>query len=192
MEKISIQSKSFIILFFIALVGTFLATNFYVDFQKTQSSSFYQHAGNIISYSPPAKHQTNSNLIETAQAEEPAPLVDTLAWKTYSNSEFKLQFKYPEDWQIKNGKAIAGFKVIEIDPGAKFFNIKIYISPKNFYGIDGLPASVETINNNAFINTRDLLYAVKTDSFSYTFDVGQSLSLKPKFKTLVHTVQFLP
>ena len=53
---------------------------------------------------------------------------------------------YSPDWKILPLKK-NGFTVLQVDPGAKYYNIKIYVSPKEFYIMDGLPTTAETIDN---------------------------------------------
>ncbi|MFA5991350.1 MAG: hypothetical protein WC794_03840 [Candidatus Doudnabacteria bacterium] len=179
MSKLSSQTKSFIVLFGLAVIGTYLCTMLWPDIASFNFKSYtYQ-------YSPIPK-----NLDKPIAQAESAPVVDTATWKDYSNTDLGLSFKYKPDWKVKDVITKKDFKIIEIDPGAKFYNIKIYVSPKEFYVMEGLPTKTETIAGKEALNVNDLLYGIKTDTNYYTFDIGLSLSLVPDFMAMVHSVQF--
>ena len=119
----------------------------------------------------------------------PAP-VDTSAWKTYENEKFGMSFKYKDGWKILPATSKDGFTVLQVDPGTKYYNMKIYVSPKEFYIMDGLPATTETISGQTALNVNNALYGIKANGLYYTFDLGLSMSLLPYFNALVHSVQF--
>jgi len=48
--------------------------------------------------------------VEESSAEE----IDTSDWKTYRNEEFGFEFKYPEEWEIKNYSEEHGHLTLEI------------------------------------------------------------------------------
>ena len=83
-----------------------------------------------------------------------------------------------------------GFTILQVDPGPRFYNIKIYISPKEFYIMDGVPAKTETIGGQTALNADNALYGIEANNIYYTFDVGLSMSLVPDFDALVHSVKF--
>ncbi len=178
MKKISPQSKSFIILVFIAVIGSFLCLRLWADLLDDQVV--------IVHATKPKTTQNKRVEITPVQPQ----IVNTSTWKTYTNKDLSLSFLYKPDWKILPIKTKAGFTVIQIDPGAKFFNIKIYISPKEFYLMDGLPTKTENIAGQEAYNVNNQLYGIKAHSLFYTFDIGQSLSLTPDFDALVNSVEF--
>ncbi len=179
MSKFSLQTKSFIVLFSLAVVGTYLCTLLWPDLASFSFKTYtYQVSPSI---------QNLNNTVPQAPAIQ---MTDTSAWKNYSNAEYGLSFKYNPDWKIKNVVSKNGFQIIEIDPGAKYYNIKIYISPKEFYVMDGLPTKTETIAGKSTLNVNNILYGIKTEANYFTFDIGLSLSLTPDFMAMVHSVQF--
>lgn len=179
MSKFSSQTKSFIVLFGLVIIGSYLCIMLWPDIASFNYKSYtYQSAPTPQNFSKP-----------TIQAPT-VPTVDTSTWKDYSNANLGLSFKYKPDWKVKDIEAKKDFKIIEIDPGPKFYNIKIYISPKEFYVMEGLPTKTETIAGKEALNVNNLLYGIKTDANYFTFDVGLSLSLTPDFVAMVHSVQF--
>ena len=118
-------------------------------------------------------------------------IADTSTWKDYTDTKYGLSFKYNPEWKIKPwAKNKEGFDVLEIDPGSKFYNIKLYASDKSYYVMDGLPTEKTTIGGLQAVDVSDLLYGVKKGSTYLTFDVGLSLSLKPQFNGLVESIKF--
>ncbi len=180
MSKISPQTKSFIFLFGLAIVGTYLCVMLWPDMASFTYKSYSYRA-------TPAPNNINNEL---AAEPPPLPAVDTSSWKDYTNAEFGFSFKYNPDWKIKTIQQKKDFNVLEIDPGPKYYNIKVYVSPKEFYVMDGLPAKDEIIDGRTAFNVSNLLYGIKTEKYYYTFDVGLSTSLAPNFSALVHSVKF--
>lgn len=176
-KKISLQSKSFAILFIIAFLGTYIS---YVhNKEATVNSTLNSEPSNNYYFQK----------FKIVQADKTEKNINTSNWKTYSNKKWGLSFRLPENWQVKNTKNIGDFSVFEIDPGKKYYNMYVYASPKSFYAMDGLPTTTEKIAGLDVLNVNDLLYGVKTENY-FTFDIGVSLKLKDVFKALVHTVQF--
>jgi hypothetical protein len=175
MKKVSAQSKSFIILFALAVFGTYLCLALW-----PRSINPLSTPETIIRYDLPNK---------TPQALSATP-ISTEGWKNYSNKDLHLSFMYSPSWKILPVKTISGFSVLQIDPGAKYYNIKIYLSPKEFYLMDGLPTQQETIDGQPAQNVENALYGIKANNLFYTFDVGLSMSLVPEFDALVHSVKF--
>ncbi|MCX6797217.1 MAG: hypothetical protein NTX98_01935 [Candidatus Doudnabacteria bacterium] len=181
------QTKSFVILLAIAIAGTYfcllLAKSVFkkANYQKTPQDSRTEQ---IISY----KNGQNNSLLNQANAEEPE--INTTNWKTYSDQKYKFSFKYNPEWKIKPWAKQDGYNVLEIDPGKKYYNIKIYTSLKDFYVMGGLPTQEVLVGGEKALNVSDLLYGVKKGDYYYTFDIGLSLSLKPQFDALVKTIKF--
>ena len=187
-KKSSPQTKSFVILFFIALLGTFfsLVTAFKVISPKYWDMS--QKPSGFNSYN---KVNYNSNEpVKQVLAAEIEPTIDTSNWKEYVNTKYSFSFKYSPDWKILSAKQTGDYEVIEIDPGAKFYNIKLYISDKNYYVMEGLPTTEVDINGQKALSVSDLLYGVQKNSLFFTLDLGRSLSLKPQFNALVKSLVF--
>jgi len=115
---------------------------------------------------------------------------DTTGWPTYTDKESGLSFQYKPGWKVLAPIKKAGFRIIQIDPGKKYYNIKIYISPEQFYIMDGLPATGETIGGAPALNVNNALYGIRANNLYYTFDVGLSMSLLPDFNGLVHSATF--
>jgi hypothetical protein len=181
-KKISPQSKSFIILFVLAIVGTYLC------FMLWGSLTLPPNTG-IMANSAANPAQTPLSLVPTPT---PVPPVDTSAWQTYTSAKYNFSFKYPSDWKILAAKSLTGgYDVIQVDPGAKYYNIKIYVSPQGYYIMGGLPTTSETIGGQPAQNVKNELYGITDNGLYYTFDVGWSMSLVPKFDALVHSVEFL-
>jgi hypothetical protein len=183
MPKISAQSKTFIALFCFAVVGTYLCLLLWAN-----------SAGNISVKPNSVTHtQTKVTNVDTAPTPTPVPTtpaVDTSGWKTYNDSKDGLSFLYKPGWKVLPAVNKDGYIVLQIDPGSKYYNIKIYINPKEFYVMDGLPTKTETIDGQTALNVNDALYGIEANKNYYTFDVGMSMSLVPDFSALVHTVKF--
>lgn len=163
-----------------AIFGTCLSVFLWANStNKTSKTIVYNN-----SESNPEQTQTSSPL----QPESNINTVDTSTWKTYSNNDFS--FKYNPEWKVLPETQKDGYTILQVDPGSKFYNIKIYISSSDFYVMSGLPSVTEKINNKEAINVSNLLYGIKHKDKYYTFDIGLSLSLKPLFNALVHSVEF--
>ena len=181
MTEITKHSKSFVLLFGIAFVGAFLA--FFVSSKNRNSNP--QEADSegyrVITYSPKA----------SAQSDEPQITVDTSTWETYTNAEHGLSFKHDPDWNIRSvAKNQDGYYEIIIDPGLKYDNFRVYISPDDYYAMSGVPTTRNQIGGAEAINLDGAVLGVKHNSTYYTFDLGASLSLKPYFTALIDTVEF--
>jgi len=178
MRKTSPQTKSFIILFALAVFGTYLCAALW-----SGSFSASTTPDTVITSAFPRPQMSPGNL-------SAAPQTDTSGWKTYSNKDLKISFLYKPGWKVLPAKTSSGFTVLQVDPGAKYYNIKIYISPKEFYVMDGLPTTQETIDGQTALNVQNALFGVYANNLFYTFDVGLSMSLVPDFDGLVHSVKF--
>jgi hypothetical protein len=180
------QTKSFLILFGIAVVGV------YLSFMLSNNLTGGNPGNN---YSAVYYNQTTSKLAGTAMASAaglpPFKTIDTSNWKTYTEAEHGLSFKYDPAWTVLPGKTDKdGYFVLQIDPGLKFYNIKIYISKTSFFAMDGLPAVTQIIANETAINVSNLLYGIHRGAYYYTFDNGLSTNMIDGFNALVRTVKF--
>jgi len=129
-------------------------------------------------------------MINQAVAAEPEVVVDTSNWKEYTNKTYGFSFKYNPDWQIKQFVKKGDFNLLEIDPGKKYYNIKIYVSQNEFFAMGGLPIKETIISGLKASNVADLLYGIQKEPDYFTFDNGQSVSLKPQFNALVNSLKF--
>ncbi len=179
MSKFSPQTKSFIVLFSLAVVGTYLCTMLWPDLASFSYKSYTYQAS-------PTIQNINNDAVQIPAI----PVVDVTNWKEYQNTDYGFSFKYNPDWKVKTITTKKDFKILEIDPGAKYYNIKIYISPKEFYVMDGLPTKTETIAGKEALNVSNILYGIKSGDNYFTFDIGLSLSLTPDFVAMVHSVKF--
>ncbi len=177
MNKISPQTKSFIILFGVVIIGTYLSLGLWSELSDKR-------------YGFKQDYQVNDQQQPAVQGQDNVPAVDTSAWKTYSNPTYKVSFLYKPDWKVFDPIKKDGFTVIQIDPGAKFYNIKIYISPTDYYIMGGLPARTEPIGGQTALNVSNALFGIQANNLYYTFDVGLSMSLVPDFAALVRSVKF--
>lgn len=181
------QSKSFLVLLVLILIGSYLCLTIWWLYLSGPTQNYSGRFGS--NYQMTAYHATQTqNQSQNAQAETPA--VDTSDWKTYSDSQYHFSFKYQPGWKILPAQKKNGYTVLQVDPGAKYYNFAIYISPSSFYIMDGLPFNTESIGGIQAYNVLNSLFGIKFSNYYYTFDVGQSFNLLPQFDALVHTVNF--
>ncbi len=189
-QKISIQSKSFIILFGIALVGTYAC----LAIAKIVNFPGITPAINKIGKSDYKTVVYNTDQQTKISAppllDEDVPSVSTTGWKTYTDKTYNFSFNYPQQWKIKTPVLNGGYYVINVDPGAKYYNIKIYISNNSFFAMDNLPYLTKSIAGEQALDVQGVLYGIKHQGIYYTFDQGASMSIKPQFETMVKTVTF--
>lgn len=131
-----------------------------------------------------------SDLLPIAQASTEA-VPDHSNWPGFQSAVLGLKFNHPPEWKLVAPKKEGDFTVIELDPGKKYFNIKIYASEKQYYVMDGLPFSETLIGGKEAKNVSDFLYGVKANGYYFTFDLGRSLSLAPNFHALLESVKFI-
>lgn len=180
MSKLSLQTKSFIALFCFAVFGTYVCLMLWSNLMPSLP---YPSYGN--SYTAPSK-----KLSSAPQNPAPVSTVDTSTWKSYADHQDGLTFLYKPGWKVLPAVKKDGFTVLQIDPGLKYYNIKIYISPKEFYIMDGVPTKTETIDGQTALNADNSLYGITANNLYYTFDVGLSMSLVPDFDALVYSAKF--
>lgn len=181
MQKFSPQTTSFIFLSSLALFGGFLVI--LISSQVLKNEVYYVQDPN---------YQENSNYspIPTASASEELVLPDTRNWEDHRYNVYGISFKTPKGWKVALPKKQGNFFVGEIDPGAKFENIRIYISEKDYFVMQDLPTKNDTVGGQPALNVSDLLYGVWANNFYFTFDIGRSVSLKPEFNAIVKSVEF--
>lgn len=72
--------------------------------------------------------------------QSPVPTIDPTAnWKTYTNSEYKYQLKYPNDWSVKENSG-------QDTVGNQVQNTTFYSPTKDYALVFGVRKSGETIN----------------------------------------------
>lgn len=179
----SAQTKSFIILFGIALVGTYICLAILAKI-GVRGKSILPDGYNLFQYNQAAKQVTavsdNPDMVTT----------DLSSWKTFTSAEYGFSFKYNPAWKILAPVKKGDYTIFQIDPGKKYYNIKIYVSSKDYYAMGGLPIKEEIIGGAPAQNVDNLLYGIRANNLYYTFDIGVSLSLKPDFVAMVHSVMF--
>ena len=84
-------------------------------------------------------------------------------------------------------KKSGDFYVLQVDPGKKYYNIKIYISSKDYLGLSGVPITEENIGGVKAISLNNCVYGIKAGGYYYTFDIGYSMTLRPTFVALTRT-----
>jgi hypothetical protein len=183
-DKPAPQTKSFIILAIVAILGTFLAV--FIDRELALNSLSYR-SKNFVNVN--SGQQNNLAGQQTQIPKQSA--IDTSDWNEYTDDKFNFSFNFPPDWKVlAPAKKKGDFYVLEIDPGKKFYNILVYISSKDYYALSGVPIITEAINGITAINLNNVVYGIQANDYYYTFDIGSSLSLQPMFQALVHTVKF--
>lgn len=182
MKQISPQTKSFFILFSIAVAGTFLCLMLWANLKSNLINKEQATSYQAVSYS-------NKTPAHTEEAPQSTP-TDTSNWQTYTNTKYGFSFKYKPDWKVLAATKKNGFTVIQVDPGKKYYNFQIYISPKEFFAMDNLPSKTETIGGAEAINVSGYLYGIKANNLFYTFDIGTSAPLKDDFDGMVYSLNF--
>jgi hypothetical protein len=178
-KHLSLESRSFIILFTIAVFGVFASWFMYKDYSKP--TSLFETVKTPALPIPQAIKKPQS---------EPTITIDTADWKTYTNTEYKFEFKYKPEWKIKSINNQNGYYVVEIDPGAKYSNIHIYISQDDYYALSDLPAEKTQVAGKEALSLDGMVLGVKDNANYFTFDLGVSLTLKPLFEAMVNSVKF--
>jgi hypothetical protein len=185
MKQISAQSKSFIVLSTIAIVGTLCA----VVYSQVTTVKRLEEKENIKAHKQGYETEENSN-----PAKKSAEAVDVSKWKQYTDDQHSFSFMYKPDWKVKAPVTTKdGYYLVEIDPGPRFDNIKIYVSDNNYYVMEGLPLEPKVLGTSTkkpALSVSDLLYGMEDGGLYYTFDLGASLSLQPYFKAMVDSVKF--
>lgn len=184
-KNFSPQAKSFMILFAIAVVGTYL-TVMVSEHALQLGQNYYGGQGFYYRQSPGSVKSATERYLPDFKP------VDTSSWKTYTDKSYPFSFMYDPGWKVLPGKKQKGFYVLQLDPGPKFYNIKIYVNDSGFYyAMDGLPYLETDINGAKFFNLSNLLYVIKMGPYYYTFDDGLSANkLIDDFNALVRTVKF--
>lgn len=186
-QKLSPQTSSFILLAGLCLVGGFLVI---VISSQLLRSNF----GAVIiplGQQPQNSQTSNNDIIPQALASQDAALPDTSAWPLFQSPVYGIKFRVPPNWKVETAKPENGYSVIEMDPGKKYYNVKLYISKDDYFVMDGLPATKITLGGQPALNVSNLLYGIAYKGYYFTFDIGRSLSLSPQFNAMVKSVEFI-
>lgn len=186
-KKTSPQTKSFIILFFIAAAGTVFCIYLAGHFAAINDRGYKNPSLN--SYTTTI-YDTKSGKNSVALPDDSTEAVDTSNWPTYTDSKYNFSFKYPLDWKLVEPVTKQGYYVVALDPGAKYYNVKIYVNPSSYFAMDNLPSRTLTIGGQPAVDVEGVLYGIKYGENYFTFDEGLSTSIKPQFEALVKSVQF--
>lgn len=180
-QKISKHSKSFAWLFSIAFIGAFAALLIAKQFGYGGLSNPAKNEYEVVTYSPQ---------VRAAADEQPPVAVDTSNWKDYQDERYGLKFKYAPGWSVRSITNKDGYYVIEIDPGARYDNFRVYISEDDFFALSGVPTTKTEVGGKEAVNLEGAVLGVKDNATYFTFDMGVSLSLKPYFQAMIGTVKF--
>lgn len=187
MGKFSIQTKSF----FAILVASLTLT--VVGYYLTEHLSLSKNSKDLYLSGQQNNSENPTNLSKNTNSEADFTPLNTEDWKKFEDSRVKLSFKYPENWKIKmfQENRNNGMYVIALNPPSNPSTIRIFVSPENFYAMDGLPTKNTTISGKTALTVEDKLIGIKNESTYYTFDLGNNLKLQSEFKTLVRQAAFL-
>ncbi len=188
--KLSPQTKSFIILFVIAFVGVYICLILveYTDFPGSLAAveriqlAQYQKLDTVST----ARADMGDNFLPT----DSTTTVDTTGWKSYTDSTYNFTIHYPAQWNIKKPVQQDGYYVVTIDPGARYFNIHIYVSSQGYFAMAGLPSTAIIIAGQTATDVEGVLYGLQYNGNYYTFDQGISQSIKPDFEAMVKSFSF--
>ncbi len=124
-----------------------------------------------------------------ARCKPVAALLPTEGWVTYTDATYPITFDYPKGWTIKPGQKITNYYTLNLK-SPKNNIITIFISEKDFFAMKDLstkPYSIGTISGTAW---NELIVAVKTGKYYYTFDASQNSSpIIEEFRTILSTVK---
>lgn len=136
------------------------------------------------------QHQIADMRESVKEPSKPVESIDTTDWKTYTDREYFLSFKYPPNWQVQTYPDKAGYYIIVLKPNVKADNIRIYVSPTSYFAMTGLPTKKDTLAGINAINVNNMLYGVQYAAQYYTFDQGVDTKLALEFQTILSTVAF--
>ncbi len=122
--------------------------------------------------------------------ETPRPLLDTTDWKTYIDKNYPISFLYPKTWKVSSSINKLGFYDIYLNPGAKYFDIHIYIDAKSYAGLEGLPQTPTKVGQQTGFSVSQNLIGIKVGESYYTFDGSMNSTHTDEFNTLLSTVKF--
>lgn len=177
MRHIPRSSRNFIGLVVITFALTYIAL------------SLSSYKADILLRDIQTQTQTESDKLTTPQ-EIPRPLLDTTDWKSYIDKNYPISFLYPKTWKISSSVNKFGLYDIYLNPGAKFYDIHIYISPKTYAGLAGLPQTPTKVGQQTGFSVSPNLIGIKVGESYYTFDGSMNSTHTDEFNTLLSTVKF--
>lgn len=184
----SAQNKSFIALLLISIFGIVFL------FSKNDKLLVYNQNQNSFDQNFQVTKNKNFNeysLVKPANAFfEPESVIDTSKWNSYKNDTYGFSFIYNPNWKIIDFKKQGEFNVLEIDPGRKYFNFKVFVSPREYYTMDGLPLLDVEINGKKAVSVSDILFGVNHNNNFFTFDLGLSLTQRHEFRAMIKSLKF--
>ncbi len=189
-KKISAQSKSFIILFSIAAIGTYGT----ILASKLTAKTLPQPVVPTVMQNAPANQTAPSNTQTALPTPAASSTIDTTLWKKYTDTRYHFSLLYPPAWKVSAGGINKdGYYIVNIHtavPATKGESMIISLSRAGFLGIDGLSATHEQLAGQDALNLNDQLYGIQYKNYYYTFDLNSALDFKPQFKKLVDSVIF--
>ena len=179
---LSTQTKSFFLLLLIAVGSSYVALVLTREILPVLSIA-----------QTPLNSQQKINTKSEVLGESAEVKLDTIDWKTYSDSTYPLSFKYPKTWTATTYSAVdptIGYIIVLNSDKANADHIRIYINKKSFLAMDGLPTTKITVNKIPAVGVSDnMLVGIKQANNFITFDLGASSILKPYFKAILNTVE---
>jgi hypothetical protein len=92
--------------------------------------------------------------------------------------------------EIKKPVQQDGYYVVTVDPGARYFDINIYVSPQGYFAMSNLPTTSTSIAGLPATDVEGVLYGLQYNGNYFTFDQGISQTIKPDFETMVKSLKF--
>lgn len=120
---------------------------------------------------------------------KPTP-VDTAAWKSHTDEQSKLSFRYPSDWNITLGSPANARLITIASPKGAEGKITIYQSAEGYLGFEGLPESEMEIAGQKGVSISTGLVGFKKDNTYYTLDAGLDQQTIPIFQELIKSLKF--
>ena len=128
--------------------------------------------------------------VNHSEKKSPRPFLDTSNWATYVDKNYPLSFLYPKTWKASSSINKLGLYDIYLNPGAGFFDIHIYISPKSYAGLEGLTQTPVKVGGQTGFSVSSNLIGIKVGENYYTFDGSMNSTQTDEFETLLTTVKF--
>lgn len=174
MAKLSTATKSFIALLVLAFGASFIVL--ILNQQLSQN----------LAEDTSTSARLQKQIYKTAQTRNG---IDVAKWQTYTDSVYKLSFKYPPTWQVKTYDRESGMRIIVLVPsGDPNTHLRVYASKQGYFAADGLKTQSATIAGRNGFTVDDLLAGVKSTTGYFTFDLGYGLNYQPEFKQMLKTV----
>lgn len=175
MKHIPYSSRIFIGILIITMLITYIALHF---------------ATYVADYTLRNSPELRSNQHEQEVKAKQRNKLDTSDWKSYEDKTYPLTFLYPKTWTTKSTVNEQEFYDIVLNPGAKFYDIHIYVSTDGYYGLEGLKQTPILIGNRQGFSASENLAGIKVGEYYYTFDGSMNTTQADEFYTLLDTVKF--